>query len=426
MRAHTALLLAGIAGPAFGTAGAPASAQAPLGPTVMGKIVWPGHDLSQGQVRVFGDKGLSKLVDQFGTGGAGGTFVLIVPAGEYYLMAVVDSNANGEMDEGDGLGFYGVTEFGGEGQEPEPLKVAEDALIGDVRIYVSATMTLGEDGRPKAKPIPVVIEGDVPPTGVPASVGGTVQGGDKLPAPLFLMVLSADDHRPALASRLAPDTADFGFAVEAGAYHLLAVADASQDGLLGAGDRVGAYGVEDWADPPPELPPLNLNAGDEIGGIQVFLIGQLGEDGVVGPPEGTGSFQLAIDTLPGIVSGTVVHPGAGLKPAQVRLSSDPGMSQPIASVECEPGPGTFVSHVDPGTYYLTAIVDENGDGRFGPGDGVGFYGVDDLTAAQAPAPVTVRHGSLMVGLDIHIIARVTEDGKLAPIAPNEPPEETQD
>lgn len=398
-----------------------ALAQAPLGPTVMGKIVWPDHDLTRGQVRVYGDKGLTKLVDQFGTGGPGGTFVLIVPPGEYYLMALVDGNGNEKVDQGDGLGFLGVTQFGAEGQEPQPLKVGENALIGDVRIPITAV--IGEEGKPEAIEAPP--PGDTTPTGVPASVGGSLTDLADLEAAVFLMLLSAAEHRPVSAALVTPEKPEFSFTVEPGGYHLIAAADVSGDHRLGEGDRVGAYGVHDWSEPPQQLPPLTLGAGDEIGGVRVAMTGRMADDGVVNPAEGAGSLQLDVGTLPAIISGAVVYPGVGLKPAQVRLSADPGLSQPIASVECEPGPGTFVTYANPGTYYLTAVVDENGDGRFGPGDALGFYGIDDLSVAQAPPPVTVANGSLIGDLSIRIVARVTEDLKLAPIAPDEATEETQ-
>jgi uncharacterized protein (DUF2141 family) len=403
---------------------ASALAQAPFGPTIMGKIVWPGHDLSQGQVRVYRDQALSELVDQFGTGGAGGTFVVLVDPGEYYLMAVVDGNGNGKVDQGDGLGFYGVAKFGAEGQEPALLKVGKDALIGDVRIPITAA--IGETGKPEAIEAPSPVE--TTPTGIPASVGGMLTNVEQLEVPAFLMVLTADAHRPVATVRVTADEPDFHFSASPGDYHLIAVADVSGERRLGARDRVGAYGVPDWSEPPTELPPLTLTAGDEIGGVQIAMAGHLGEDGVVRSLGGAGSFQLDASTLPAIISGAVIHRGAGLKPAQVRLSADPGMSQPIAAVECEPGPGTFVTHVNPGTYYVTAVVDENNDGRFGPGDAVGFYGIDDITAAEAPPPVTVENGSLVGDLNIRIAARITEDMKLAPIAPgeDEATEETED
>lgn len=413
------LLTAGVL--ALAAPAAPGVAQAPLGPTVIGKIVWPEHDLSRGQVRVYRDRDFTDRVDQFGTGGPGGTFVLLVPPGEYYLMAVVDENANDTVDGGDGLGFYGVTQFAAEGQKPKVLPVAKDALVGDLRIPITAV--IGDDGKPT--PIEVTAPPDIPPTGIPASVGGALTDVADLEAAAFVLVLTASDHRPVAALLVAPGRPDFSFAVDPGDYHLVAVADVSSDRRLGPGDRVGAYGVPDWSEPLQQLPPLALGAGDEIGGVRLAMAGRLAEDGVVNPPGGAGSFQLDVATLPAVLSGKVAYPGAGLKPAQVRLSADPGMGQPVASVECQPGPGTFVTCVSPGTYYLTAIVDEDGDGRFGPGDALGFYGIDDLSAAQAPPPVTVENGSLIGDLDIRIVARLTDDLKLAPIAAGQATQETR-
>ena len=400
-----------------GVAAAPAVGQtgAPFGPTVLGRIVWPDHDLSQAQVRLYSDKGLTKLVDQFPTGGRGGTFVLIVDPGEYYLMAVVDDNGDGKVNAGDGLGFYGVAKLGEAGQEPKPLKVSADAMVSDVAIPIVAV--LGDDGKPKA----IAVEGPVVPAapqGVPATIGGKITGADGLKAPVFVLVVRAADRSPAAVAEASAAEPSFGFTPAPGDYQVFALADLSGDGELGEGDAVGVYGVADWATPPQELPKLALASGAAMGGLEIALSGRLAVDGVVNPPQGTGSFRLDLSAMPAIVAGSVPFPAAGLKPVYVRLSADPGMSQPIASCECKPGAGSFVVAVPPRTYYLTAVVDEDDDGRVGPGDAIGFYGVDDLTSGKAPSAVAVSPASIVTGLKIRIIVRISDDGKPTPITPD--------
>jgi uncharacterized protein (DUF2141 family) len=233
---------------------------------------------------------------------------------------------------------------------------------------------------------------------------------------VFVVLLRPADHSPAGMAEVSAAEPSFELTAAPGDYQLVVLADLSGDGKLGEGDAVGVYGVADWAAPPDEWPKLTLAAGAVVGGVEVTLSGRLGPNGVVNPPEGTGSFHVDIPTMPAIVAGSVPFPAAGLKPVYVRLSADPGMSQPMASCECRRGPGSFVIAVPPGTYYLTALVDEDGDGRLGPGDAVGFYGVDDLASGKAPPPVTVGAGSIVTGLKIPIIIRISEDGKPTPLA----------
>jgi len=397
-----------LAGPAVGQTGAP------FGPTVLGRVIWPDHDLSQAQVRLYSDKGLTRLVDQFPTGGKGGTFVLIVDPGEYYLMAVVDDNGDGKVNAGDGLGFYGVTKLGETGQEPKPLKVSADAMVSDVVIPIIAV--LGDDGKPKAIAVEAPV-GPAAPEGVPATIGGKITGAEGLKAPVFVLVLRAADRSPADVAEASAAEPSFEFTAAPGDYQVFALADLSGDGKLGEGDAVGVYGVADWATPPQELPGLALASGAAVGGVEIALSGRLGTDGVVSPPQGAGSFRLDISALPAIIAGSVPFPAAGLKTVCVRLSADPGMSQSLASCECKPGTGSFVIAAPPRTYYLTAVVDEDGDGRVGPGDAIGFYGVDDLTSGKAPSPVAVGPGSIETGLRIPIIIRISDDGKPTPIAP---------
>ena len=387
-------------------------AQNPFGaPTIVGKIVWPDHDLSQAQVRVYKDQALKELADAFPTGGPGGSYVAIVDPGEYYLMAVVDVNGNGKLDAGDGLGYFGVTVFDPKTQKPQPVKLPANGLVTDVHLAITAT--IGADGKPvplEGGPPPV----EVKPSGLPAAVGGTVSAREDVTAPAFAVLLEAETQAPVAVTRMPPETPRFSLSAPAGAYHLLVLADVSGDGKLGPGDRLGAYGVSDWAKAPPELPTLALGSGDEIGGLEVALNGRLAEEGLVSPAEGTGTLRLDLASLPAIVSGVVRYPGAGLKPTQVRVSADPGMREALAVVPVEAGPGSFAALLKPGTVYLTAIIDENADGKFGAGDLIGFCGVADLLTG-APKPLTLSAASVVSDADIDIVGQVTEGAGLAPL-----------
>ena len=391
--------------------GLPPAAQSPFGaPAIVGKILWPQHDLSKAQVRLYRDQALTDLFDAYPTGDEGGGYVALLEPGEFFLMAVVDANGNGKLDAGDGVGYYGVSVFDPRTQKPKALKVPADGFITDVHIPITAT--IGPDKRP------VALEGEpakveVQPSGLPASAAGTLTGRDDLQAPVFVEMLRAKDHSPVAVARLTGDDPGFSFSVEPGQYRLLALADVSGDGRFGAGDRVGVYGVADWSKAPEALPTLSLGDGDDIGGLEIAVTGRLGEEGLVVSAEGQGVFHLDLASLPAIVSGTVRRPGPESKPAQVRISADPGMQDARGAALAE-ADGSFVTLLAPGTYFLTALADQNEDGRFGPGDLVGFQGISDLQSG-APKPVTLAAATVLDGTEITMAGQVTDEGGLAPI-----------
>jgi uncharacterized protein (DUF2141 family) len=383
------------------------AAQSPFGtPAIVGRIVWPDHDLAKAQVLLYRDRAMTDLADAFPVGGEAGSYVVLIEPGEYYLMAMVDVNGDGKPGVGDGIGYFADPKT----HEPKSVKLVADGFVKDVQIPITAT--IGADGKPapiERAPAPV----EAQTSGLPASAAGTVTGREGVTTPVFVALLGAEDHAPVAVERVPADKPGFAFTVSPGAYEMLATADVSGDGKIGAGDRVGAYGVSDWGKAPEKLPELTLGDGDEIGGLEVPLSGHLDADGLVLSGEGKGAFRLDLASLPAILCGTVRHPGAGLKPTQVRISSDPGMRDAVAALPVEAGPGTFLALLRPGTYYLTAIVDEGGDGKLGPGDVIGFYGVSSLDAG-APKPLTLEAASIVGDVEITMVAQLTEGG-LAPL-----------
>ena len=411
-RALTVLLMVVAPAACMGQAGFP--------PPVMGQIVWPEQDLSTGIVRIYKDAQFKTLVDQFGTGGEKGVFALIIDPGEYYLMALVDFNQNKEIDAGDGLGYYGVTAFGSE-EKPKPLKITGKSVIGNVMIPIVARFELGEDGRPH--PVGIANAGtiDIAPTGLPATVSGRITEAE-VDAPIILMALDSTTRHPEAVARITAAKPEFKFEASPGDYYICAFADVSADGLVGGGDLMGSIDVADWSDRLESLPVIKLADSAEIADLEIALNGKIGDDYYIGPEGAEGRLKLDPALLPAIVAGAVRHPAAGVLDTQIRITNDPGMGTPVASVQCERGPGTFICALPPGEYYLTAIVDENPDGEFGPGDTLGFYGVAGL-GGGAPAPVRLDAGSISDGLDITIVMKIGPDGRPEALTPEADAEE---
>ncbi len=134
-------------------------------------MVWPGQDLSHATFRVFADAQMTDLVDLFPSGGAGGAGLLALRAGTYYVMVIVDVNANGIADAGDGFGFYGVEDLAASSR-PQPLVVGDE--VADVAA-IHVLMTMGEDGR--LAPVPDAPSGDGTVTGRIVGAAGCVRRG---------------------------------------------------------------------------------------------------------------------------------------------------------------------------------------------------------------------------------------------------------
>ncbi|MBM3498920.1 MAG: hypothetical protein FJX74_09645, partial [Armatimonadetes bacterium] len=389
-----------------------AGAQSLVGvPMITGSILWPDHDLTKAQVRLYRDRAMTDLYDIYPASAAGGAFVAIVEPGEFYLMAIADLNGNDKLDTGDGLGYFGVSVFDPATQAPRGLRVPRDGLVSDVQIPVTATIDAA--GKPvplEGAPTPVTLQ----PRGLSVAVRGRVADRFEFPAPVFVVLVAAADGAPVGVARVGPDADAFALEAAPGAYRLLALVDLAEDGSLGPGDRIGAYGVDDWSEAPAALSPLELDGSRDLDDLLIAPGGRIRPEGRVTDAAGAGEFRLDLAALPAILCAKVLQPQDGHRPAQVRISADPGLGESVGVAPVDPETDAFVTALPAGTYYLTALVDANEDGSFGPGDLIGFHGVTDLRTGAAQ-PVTLEPAAIRVGVEIAVVGRVSEEGGLSPL-----------
>ncbi|MGD8238389.1 MAG: hypothetical protein PVH68_07555, partial [Armatimonadota bacterium] len=156
---------------------------------------------------------------------------------------------------------------------------------------------------------------------------------------------------------------------------------------------------------------VTLVAGGVAVDIVIPVIATLDADGTTQPLE-EGALPMPMHAPP-MVLGAVVWPEHDLRNARVRLFTDERLSKvAYESPPAEAG-GSFAIVADPGTYYACVTVDVDGDGKFGPGDAVGYNGVTDMTdASQRPQPITIGPGRPTPHLVIPVSAVLAEDGKL--------------
>lgn len=113
-----------------------------------------------------------------------------------------------------------------------------------------------------------------------------------------------------------------------------------------------------------------------------------------------------------IISGKVVWPKHDVSNATVQAFKDPNLKKLYTTGILLKGEGEYAISIEPGAYYIAAYVDNNKNGIFDTGDGMGIYGVLQWdNPKQQNRPINVQKGDKLKGIDIKISARMLETGK---------------
>lgn len=330
------------------------------GTLIIAQARWPGQDLSHANFYVFADAQMKDRVDVFPSGGPGGAAFMALRPGSYYIMVVVDVNANGQTDAGDGFGWYGVEDLA-PSSRPQPLKVGDTP--GEA-ITIPILLTRTEAGG--LAPLPDAPRGRGTVTGLLTGFSGQAW-----------VVLRADPQaRSFPVALVAPDGA-FEIIAQGDSYELLACAKWGEDADLC------------WRRPADEV---------RIEADQTTELGELAGEGE--------AVSDAPAVLAGVVTGARPPEGSAI---HVQVCADATMRGELAALRASSS-GLFVMALQPATYYLRAIV--GADTRPGPGDELGFFGVADLTGEDRPQPVPLAFGQVRADLLIPIVARIAQDGSI--------------
>ena len=354
-------------------AGAVSAQVETTGELVVATVVWPGQDLSHATFRVFADPQMTDLVDLFPSGGAGGAGLLALRPGTYYVMVIVDANANGTADAGDGFGFHGVEDLA-PSSRPQPLVVGDDLVDA---VFIHVLMTMGEDGR--LSPLPDAPRG----TG---KVTGTIVGAT---GAAYVMLHSEGEAR---SWPVALAVGDGAFEIEAEAGTSALYVRAACPDAAGQAQPADWYVVRTLDDV-----PIEIVADGEID------LGELDARGAGEAPEG----------LPALVVGVVTGPATpGSSRIFVQFCADEKMKSVLAQVEAGSS-GVFVAAIEAAVYYLRANVGP--DATPGPGDMLGFFGVSDLMGGQRPEALALRDDEVRADVHVALTARVNDEGRLVAI-----------
>lgn len=319
-----------------------------------------------------------------------GAWLLNLPPGKYYLMAIVDNNETNKLDTGDDFGFYGVENMRKRGEFPEPVLISPNKLITDIDITISATY---QKRKKTSQENSSILTGKVSlREGTSARI--EVYAESTLVSPI--------------ASGETATDGTFHIALPPGEYYVIVNLDANKDGRYSEGDGLGGYGTVDITTQPPA--PITLSAGENRN-IELLISARYDANGHLhATPPG---IEAHIEE--GIIAGKITWDGYPIEQGILTLSYTADFSAPIAMPITVAGDGNYQVNVLPGSYYVMAVMDTNNDGKTGITDGVGIYGTRHPVRGE-PTAVSVFPGQTTSHIDIEILASyIDENGNIAEI-----------
>ena len=378
---------------------------------VVGIVVWPGHNLTRAQVQLYRDAECTKLAHSTDKVGPQGTYGITVPEpGAYYARVLVDDNASGTRDEGDGIGFYGLSSPAELGKTPRAIELQPGEVALDIIIPVIATI------GPDAAPQPLQPGGELPER--PSMIIGAVvwPGHDLSKARVRLFT---DETLSTIAYESPPVEPGGSFVVvaEPGTYYVCVIVDNDGDGKFGPGDAIGYYGVTDMTDAGQRPRPVTIGPERDTPHMVIPVSAVLTAEGrlrAVEVPESVRDAAAAA-TPSTRVSGRVTWPGHTFERAWVVAASSPRLRDIVAVARPETQSGAYDLGLPPGEYVLVALVDANDSGRLDAGDCLGFVGGETLPGPEALlTPVRVEAEEPGADANVHVVARLGEDGAVIP------------
>lgn len=371
---------------------------------VGGKIIWPGHDLSNATVELYKDP---KFTDLYTSGilfGDEGIYSLnIKDAGTYYIVAFVDDNDSGKFDAGDGMGMYGVAEWSDSGQKPVPVQISAGMRRPNTDIAITAISSSQGSMVPISLPKSEII------TGIS---GKLVWPGHKL-SNAILFIYSDPSWNNRIAQANIQETGEYEISIPAGRYYLLAVVDENKTNLLDVGDKFGIWGMTRLGMFPKAV---EVKDGQITKDRNILVTGQMSIGGKPLPLQEAAKAEADQAAVLGdkvILTGNVVWPDHELQFGMVQAYSDPSMTVTAAQAKAD-DKGAFRLLVPAGEYYLMAGVDVDKDGKYSSGDGIGAYGVVDVIK-QMPEKLIISADSQNPEITLLITAVLDDSGQLVPI-----------
>ncbi len=373
-------LIAAYAGAAYGEAAAPSAPEQTDPGRVSGAVVWEDGNLEGAVVYLYSDPTLRKVEKAFPLLAADGKFDIEAAPGEYYLAAVIDRNRNGGFDAGDAIGVYGIRSWGNTRETKQAVQIESGRRTYNIQVPISAARVEFQ-GRPRivslqdaelnGLPQPAVKEKAV----IRGKAVSTVKG------PVYILAFDDPARRRRVGqTRVNPD-GSFELKAPRGTVYLAAVADRNRSNIFDAGDAFGSLDALNSETGRIEPEPLNA-AGGIVEGVELKIAAQRDGEGRLQPLTKEGSGNLLT------LNGRVELPKGVSASSTVEIHADPSLMRPAAHTSADPN-GKFSIQLPPGSYYILANADFDGDGYISPGDGIGAYGSPNI-ASFPPLPFELK------------------------------------
>ncbi len=377
--------------------------------TLSGKVVWEQKDLSQTTIQVYRDEKLTELYTGV-TQLEGGEFKIKIEPGDYYIVAFVDIDRSGKFDNGDGIGMLGITDWNNQNQQKQLVRIAEKQTISGLTIMIAArlqenqlvsTRTYRQDPRLQFKTELATVA---------SGVKGTVDCIDCTTFETVLVFAYTDlSWKYRAGATRVEDGGRFALHLKPGKYYLMAIVDRNNTNLLDHGDSLGIYGISDLKERQAFPEPILVTDNKFTESVRIPITGKQVENGEIIPLDAIDAIQPSIEKETIELLGTVLWPGHNLTESVLQVYADSTLTRPIQQAQIQTD-GKFRLQLQAGKYYLIANMDLDGDGRYGPGDGLGGYGTSDITT-RPPTALTLKTGERN-RIEIMVSARYNAEGQL--------------
>ena len=223
------------------TTGTPERATA----AVLGEVMWAGQSVKGSAVQVYQDPALVRIVKQV-EADENGKFSLQLPAGDYYLIANVDTDGDGRFSQGDGIGAYGSDDMTSMPPSTLILKPAENS---DIKLHVTARYNA--DGQLEA--VRTADAGDLSQDTEGGITGRVIWEGKTFREGILSLSESPDFESPMAITLNLEGNGRYEVTAPPGGYYVMAIVDVDGNRKAGLQDGVGIYGTRNPVRGKPHL-----------------------------------------------------------------------------------------------------------------------------------------------------------------------------
>ncbi len=222
----------------------------------------------------------------------------------------------------------------------------------------------------------------------------------------------------------------FTLGVEPGRYYLVAYVDVDKSGNFNVGDGFGVFGITVWNDKGQKYQIIEIGNRETVRDIEIPITGRAtltdGKFEIVPVsryrPTELQKFQADLRTATSGCSGTLSLALDKENPKSFALEGRKALILAYtdlswkyrAGVTTVSDSGAWTLNLQPGKYYLMAIIDNNKTNKLDAGDNFGFYGVENMRKrGEFPEPVLISPNKRSTDIGITISATYQQQKRTA-------------